>query len=289
MSTTRPVQSVSRRTVAKGATWIVPSVLVATAAPAYAVSPGACAGVCYTLVWTSTTRTAGTDNTGGNWARSATVSPPSGTGCTTPLSASISQNRTGGFSGAVSSPTSGTYNYSRSNERGDFSVGTNSGSGTVVGANSGLVLSQSNGPSNTAQQTVTFNFGVPVQSVSFTIYDLTTVTTSGTASNYSDQVSFSRTTTLTRSDNGGTAGGLRTTSSASGETSRTVTGLNEYVYRSGHYPSDTSAGRHVTATVTMNGANSFQMNYRNMSTSLPSATRVANSQWIVLSDLRVCL
>lgn len=87
--------------------------------------------------------------------------------------------------------------FSRTDAYGDFSIGTQPYNGfSIPGAQPGLVLAQAASVSAPAQEEVTFNFGIPVQSVSFTIYDLTRTT--GTAvSSYVDAVSFDKAAVVT--------------------------------------------------------------------------------------------
>ena len=68
-----------------------------------------------------------------------------------------------------------------------------------------------------------------------------------------------------------------------------INGLNNYAYRSGDYQTlGAESNRNADVVVTVSGATSFQMNYRNASSDIYNSTRGGNAQWIVIGDLQVC-
>lgn len=181
--------------------------------------------------------------------------------------------------------------FSRTDAYGDFSIGTQPYNGfSIPGAQPGLVLAQAASVSAPAQEEVTFNFGIPVQSVSFTIYDLTRTT--GTAvSSYVDAVSFDKAAVVTATDDT-TAGsnlvkGTSLATPSTGASSQSISGLGQYVWRGANFPTATG-NRNVLVQLTMGGATSFTMRYSGLAEYLNSPTDQGHQQWVVVGDLTIC-
>lgn len=182
--------------------------------------------------------------------------------------------------------------FSRTDAYGDFSIGTQPYNGfSIPGAQPGLVLAQAASVSAPAQEEVTFNFGIPVQSVSFTIYDLTRTT--GTAvSSYVDAVSFDKAAVVTATGDAptGTSDLVKGTSLATpstGASSQSISGLSQYVWRGANFPTSTG-NRNVLVQLTMGGATSFTMRYSGLAEYLNSPTDQGHQQWVVVGDLTIC-
>jgi len=287
------VPRVSRRRLTQGAVWAVPAVVLAAQAPAAASSIVICPGSCFTLDWESTTQgflthtPANSDNTSLNWTRAGSVSSTGAT-CPTPLAVSVTQQRKSGYPLNVNSSAT---SFTRTDAYGDFSIGARAYSSfTIPTAQPGLVLSQAASTTAPALESVTFDFGVPVKSVSFTIYDLTR-TTGTNASSYVDAVSFDKVALVTAIGDTSTGSNLvKGTSLASpsnGAPSQSISGLTEYVWRGANFPTSTG-NRNVSVEVTMGGATSFTMNYWGMVEYISSPNTNGHVQWIVVGDLTIC-
>jgi len=285
------VPQISRRRLTQGAVWAVPAVVLAAHAPAAAASRVICPGSCFTLVWNSTTQgflthtPANSNNTSLNWTRAGSVSS---TSCPTPLAISVTQLRQSGYPLDVNKAATA---FSRTDAYGDFSIGDQAYNGfSIPTAQKGLVLSQVSSNTAPALESVTFDFGVPIKSVSFTIYDLTR-TTGTTASSYVDAVSFDKVALVTAigdtSSGSNLVKGSSLASPSGGASSQTISGLNEYVWRGANFPTATG-NRNVSVDVTMGGATSFTMNYWGMVEYISSPNTNGHVQWIVVGDLTIC-
>ena len=299
----------TRRTLAMSAVWAAPVVAMAVAAPAAAAS-GDCTG-CWTLNWDDpATGTASflanvspdpalSTSFNKDWTRTGSLTAPAAGGGCPALTASVAQKR---ISGSYKGLTSTT----RTNTDSDFSIG-NTGRLANTGETPstidtdgvmGLVLNQATtvNASTAAEEGVIFTFSAPVQTVSFKIYDFTRNTATG-INNYADSVSFDKPTTVTDATAPGfvtnaTWGSVVNITCTTGCTpglSVSINGLTNYAYRKGNYQtiSPGESNRNADVVVTMGGATSFQMNYKNTGTTF-NGPRGGNAQWIVLGDLQVC-
>jgi len=204
------------------------------------------------------------------------------------LAVSVTQQRKSGYPLNVNSSAT---SFTRTDAYGDFSIGARAYSSfTIPTAQPGLVLSQAASTTAPALESVTFDFGVPVKSVSFTIYDLTR-TTGTNASSYVDAVSFDKVALVTAIGDTSTGSNLvKGTSLASpsnGAPSQSISGLTEYVWRGANFPTSTG-NRNVSVEVTMGGATSFTMNYWGMVEYISSPNTNGHVQWIVVGDLTIC-
>lgn len=277
--------SVSRRSLALGAAWSIPAVIAAAPA-ASAASSVLCKG-CWTLNWDSSPSPYNNDFTSHtgttDWTRDGYLTPPTGVNNCGWITSVVSQQRS---TGASMGPTPTT----RNDTRGDFGIGWTPDFSTIAtGGVAGLILNQATASAVTrALEYVTFEFYTPITSVSFTIYDFTSTTTSGAANNYIDAVGFDKSTTVTAS--GDTVGGnLRTTMNAAAASSQTTNSLTNYVYRAASFPTATTTptatnGRNVDVTVSLGGATNFKMSYYNTG----DVRSNSNDQWVVIGDLKVC-
>lgn len=282
MPTTDSPQKISRRSIAAGAAWAVPAVLVSTAAPAFAVS-NPVAG-CFTIDLATATRT-GTQGTSGKL--SGTSTSTSGA-----ISYSISQARNSGLpqgpgTTTASAPTSTQGDFSVRTVAGATNIGdsvymygaTSSphwGSTTntplaVSSAGSYLILNQANKGSALASETLTFDFGGQIPtSIKFSIYDITRVDpTSGQP--YTDSVTLSAPATLTSSS------GLNTLNPTAGEA----------FYPTAQKPSPTTA-LPTTVTMTSLSTSGFTLTYANPYSYSGAATDWQQSQYIAIGPMEVC-
>lgn len=161
MSDNGQYKGISRRTVARGALWTAPSIIVSTAAPAYAAS---CAAVNYAApLNASTVQTASTT--------SATGTATSSTTGTDAVTYKITSSAgSGTILGAANESTAGGGPTSYYNGTGDL-------------GSDGLQLQQNGGVTG---QTITFTFSRAVTDLTFTVAD---IDSAGTG--YYDAVSFS--------------------------------------------------------------------------------------------------
>ncbi len=296
MSVERPTQDadrrgLSRRQIAVGAAWAVPVVVTTAPAPVYAAS--FCVNQCYTLDWDNAGQGFLGDAVGldpnVDWTRTGYVAPTAP--CTKYLNVTVAQQRTGGMY------QPGVYQAStRTDTAGDFSIGRNIDSATQVpAAQPGLVLYQSNiiGYSSTESETVTFTFDRPIQTVTFTIYDVTRQGTGTSYSNindYQDRVAFNVAGTVTKQgDTVPTASNLVSTRNPTAAASQSTFGdITNFINRSSEYLT-TSTDRSVGVSLTLAGASSFQMIYAGLApygTGTTGSRR--NRQYVVIGDLTVC-
>lgn len=238
----------SRRTVAKGAAWLVPTVAVASAAPAFAVS-GPCEG-CYTMNWSQyplrTTVNGQTFTT-------------SGTPCAEPPTASVSVNRGGtGSAASNTSNVSGSGRYSSYfngviDYRGEQNGNAAPNGYTIPGmsqSNLGLVLNIGSGVTTS----VTFTFNEPISSLELPIYDISRSnrTTGSNTYRYIDEVAFSQPTTAS-----GVTTSLNRTSAAAGQ---------KY-FRNAQVESSTGNLLLTFSTTSTSSFDSFTVTYTNGTTS----------------------
>lgn len=181
---------------------------------------------------------------------------------------------------------------------GDFSIGRNYSSTATIPGGPGLVLYQAaerNGDTP-ANENVTFTFSRPVQSVTFTIFDLTREANSSEATRYIDKVAFDVTGTLTRSGDIGTGSALTSVrGSGTAATQNTLGDITNFIYRSGQFPTianaTTSQQRNASVTLDLAGSTMFTMAY---SGDTPQGTPTSptqvwrNRQWIIIGDMTVC-
>lgn len=270
--------NVSRRTLAKGAAWSAPAVMIAAAAPASAASRPIQG--CYTLTWTTggfQTLTSGTQGVDG--VRSGTLSPAATSPGTGSLTGTVTQNRTAG----VALGRDSTNRYAPSNTVGDFAVGNSAWSvsgGSVWSiarpSTTGLVLAQARDAGTLPSQTVTFSFGGLVDTARFRIYDLTaqdSTQNSQRANNYYDTFVFS----------GGTA-----TWTASGTTTRPGLTTGQPLKRTGDARSNVDPSRNADVTISGINSDTFSFTYYNELNNTGGSARGDNNQFIVIGDVTVC-
>lgn len=253
---------ISRRTLAKGTAWMVPTVAVAAAAPAFAVS-GPCSG-CYEMSW-------GQHGTGirvGGQTFSTTGEP-----CAEPPTATVAVNR-GGTAGSVSGTNASTGLHSRTfngvidyrGEQVGYPANTPFPIAGVSAANPGLILNI--GHSTTT--TVTLTFSRPISSAVFPVHDLTrsTNTQSSNAYRYTDTLAFDQPTEV---------------SGASTSTlNRSTAPAGQSYSRTGHVESSRTDSRLVTFTTTSTSSfSSITLTY--------SAPQSSGWQFIALGNLSLCV
>ena len=283
MDTTH-TQGLSRRHVMRGAAWAAPSLTIVGVSPALAASSPALSG-CYTINYSGATR-------GGVQGYSGTLSG-SVPGTSATMNYTISQSRASGLpqgpTNAGPTPTQGDFAVvtATSNNLG-ASVYTYGGpstphwSGTTVNpllvasGQNYLLLNQSNQGSNTASETITFNFGttqIPT-SISFTIYDITRVYTGSGQQAYQDTITLNQSATLS-----GTGASLLNTKTPSAGTA---------FYSPNQYPSNTSTTLNTNVSISSRTSSQLTLTYSNPTFDPAQATDYMQSQYIAISPITVC-
>lgn len=279
---------ISRRRLGVAALWSVPVIAVATAAPAAAISPNQC----YTMTWTGGAMSYGPPYTSG------TYTAPTGVVNGQRVTIGVSQSQT---AGAAASYWEGANNVGVSAQVGlnrNF-VGYAAGSQKAVAyggedanapggkhkfivasgsTSSVLVLNQGTGYNGPASQKLTFSLGsstdpIP-KSVSFNIYDITSVAGAGTYANarYTDKVEITGGTVTA----GAVVGSPDVTRAAN-----VLTGNAE----------SSVGGSYVPVTLTGLAARSFTLTYSNSGESTKTtagAKNQFNAQYIAIGDVKVC-
>lgn len=273
----------SRRTVARGAAWAAPAVLLASSAPAAVASPTTPTG-CGTLVWTNTTLS-GTQGTSAT--RTGVITLADGSQVTV----TVAQQRTGGqpgrkidsgqpaptatygdFSATAAGGQQAWANGVTSNQQNLYVV--NGGTSSVLTLNQGT--STSGNGTTRGSETLTFSFtdasgaALTPQSIFFNAYDITSQQTNmNNAAYYTDSLSF--------------AGATLTTSGATGVPSVyniTSTSISSYGTNT-----STSTGNYIGLTLTPTSS-TVNMTYSNTSTTPLVAS--SNYQYVGIGDMTVC-
>ncbi|QRO87439.1 hypothetical protein [Kytococcus sedentarius] len=272
-----PVQHTTRRTVTSALAWSVPAVAVTAAAPAVAASPSLSG--CATFAWTGLT---GTSGTGGQLSGSTPAT--SGTATMT-----VTQSRTSGQAGNVNGTNFDFARAAAGSQRAEGNYPANSikSQGAFYSVPTGSttsVLTLNQGSSSTTQaasETLTFTFASTPTSVTFNIYDITSITgaTRPYAYNerYTDKVTFGGISWFTVDATVGSPSAYTTTS-----TSISGTGDNW----------STNTGNYVTVTVYPTSS-SFTLTYTNayaapVNRETTAYTVDGNFQYIGLGDVRAC-
>lgn len=278
--------TISRRTVAKGAMWAVPTFTFASAIPSFACSP--CEG-CAELDWTTWTNDFAGLQGGGDVGAGPGQFTATRTGtfvlspeCSTTLT--ITQQRNAGR-GSVGSAAPNPVLPMMETEYayGDFSIGNGWYDTDNLWSYSqikpGLVLNQSRGETKEvkSKQTLTFDFGIPIDIVEFRIYDLTR-RDSNPQKMYIDQVGFSGVTSRSAYNVYGSA------LSGAGT-------FNNPWYRSQQdddTENDGGRGKDIRVSLELGGACSFQMQYSNGYGYDGGDVQQNNAQTIVIGPMFVC-
>lgn len=272
-------QRVSRRAVALGAAWAVPALVWAAPAPAFAASS---ASGCFTLDWNKAGTLTGTQGTNGTYS-SILLTPQSGASGAPDVT--VSQSRTSGVSygpsGTVSA-TTGDFGIAKTGNTGNNLAGY-AGTYSAAGNPVGLILDQStaDAASGLASETVTFSFSAPVKSISYSVYDFSSATSSGTASAdcsyYVDQLSSSASGTVSTTGSGGCSLNTTTISSTSP------------VSLTGNCPSSSTL-----PTLSLNfpsvGSTSYSLTYSNKGPA-NSRTGCGSGKWgqaVIIGNMTVC-
>lgn len=250
-------RALSRRTLAMGALWSVPAVAVASAAPAFATSPGGC----FRLRWDQWGDGTRVDGRTGAMVDATTWAPTS----LLSTAVAISMGGTAGTASNTSNtPSTGLYSSTFNGTVGNRGeqVGYAAPGGyqlPALGEAKALILNIG----HTTTTTASLTFSRPVRSISFTLFDVSKVDRSvSNVYDYTDTVSFSAPVTLS-----GDTTNLNATS-GSGPFSRIS-----------REPSDST--QRIVVSWTGEARASFAITY-----TAPTAT---GWQFIGIGDVTVCL
>ncbi|MDO5617777.1 hypothetical protein [Kocuria sp.] len=248
MTTDQQAAGISRRTIAKGAAWAVPAIAVATAAPAYAASPGHC----FTQNWSQYSGS----------ASGATYVLRSSSGQT--LNMTVTATQTSG----VASSRNMTIGYQ--------GIGGSGASDTISGmnaSNTGLVL---NHFYPNASMRVMFTFDSPIVSASFPIYDITydRNTISNNQYQHQDAVTFSSGTA--------TLSGNTTNMSATSGPAGTRFNRSAELRTNGASPGATNV------SLTNITGSSLTITYANLYTGSTGTWATRNAEYIGIGNMTIC-